>query len=472
MSRHTRTAAALATVLVMLLSVGFESVPAAHAATAPVMPTASATDLRVQAIYFEKTRNIDQRELAVSSLAAISSWKAGLWTDFLASWDVANKGLKIHTTTPKGLPAKGHVFVVLGSALTKSGRVTVKTSRRLKVALAALGKYPASKVLVSGGAKRNGHTEAAVMADWLMDKGIKKSRILRESTSASTVSNATNSMAILLDHPEFTSYTLVSDASHIRRATILFNAAKVGIQERTGKPWTLRSVSDVAFSDSKIASRGPVPAATHTIIASNVASVFGVLTRYKAMVASPPAKAELTSISVVPPATCTYQVGQKLSTSGVVVTALYNKGRYTRTVTSSATFSGFSSGKVGPVSVKVSYAASGVSKSASFGCEIRKATSSVGVALSTKTIHKAKTRVVVRAAIATSVPTVVAYGKVQFYLDGKRLTTIMMDTDDKGQTRFTLPKIGKTGTHRIEVRYLGNSKLVAAKQKLTVKVVK
>lgn len=472
MSRHTRTAAAFATVLVMLLSAGFASVNAANAATAPVTPTASATDLRVQAIYFEKTRNSDQRDLAVGSLAAISSWKAGLWTGFLASWDVANKGLKIHTTTPKGLPAEGHVFVVLGSALTKAGRVTVKTSRRLKVALAALAKYPASKVLVSGGAKRNGHTEAGVMADWLMDRGIKESRILREATSASTVSNATNSMAILLDHPEFTSYTLVSDASHIRRATILFNAAKVGLQEKSGNPWTIKPVSNVAFSDSKIASRGPVPAATHTIIASNVASVFGVLAPYKAMVAKPPAKAELTSISVVPPAACTYQVGQKLDTTGVVVTALYNKGRYTRTVTGSATFSGFTSGKVGALSVKVSYAASGVSKSASFGCEIVKATSSVGLALSTKTIHKARTRVVVKAAIATSVPSVVAYGKVQFYLDGKRLTTIMLDTDDKGLAQLKLPKIGKTGTHRIEVRYLGNSKLVASRQKLTVKVVK
>ncbi len=30
------------------------------------------------------------------------------------------------------------------------------------------------------------------------------------------------------------------------------------------------------------------------------------------MIAKPPAKAELTSLSVVPPAACTYQVGQKL----------------------------------------------------------------------------------------------------------------------------------------------------------------
>ena len=472
MSRHTRTAAAFATVLAMLLSVGLGSVPAAQAATAPVTPTASATDLRVQAIYFAKVKNRDQRDLAVGSLAAISPWKAGLWTDFLASWDLANKGLEINTSTPKGLPAEGHVFVVLGSSLTKSGRITTKNTRRLKVALAALAKYPASKVLVSGGVARNGHTEAQVMAGWLIAKGIKKSRILREASSSSTISNATNSMAILADRPEFTSYSLISDASHIRRATILFNAAKVGIQEKTGKPWTIKPVANVAYSDSKIASRGPVPAATHTIIASNVAGVFGVGTRYKAMVARPPAKPELTSISVRPLAVCAYQVGQKFDTKGLLVTALYNKGAYTRTVTSAAEFSGFSSGKVGEVAVNVSYAASGVSRSASFGCEIVKATSTVGLALSTKTIHKAKTRVVVSATIASSVPTVVPYGKVRFYLDGKRLATAMLHTADRGVITLKLPKIGKTGRHRIEVRYLGNSKVVGAVQKLTVKVVK
>ena len=66
--------------------------------------------------------------------------------------------------------------------------------------------------------------------------------ILLETTSSSTVGNANNSMAILANSPQYTAYTLISDASHIRRATILFNAAKVKIQERTGKAWTLAPI--------------------------------------------------------------------------------------------------------------------------------------------------------------------------------------------------------------------------------------
>jgi len=48
----------------------------------------------------------------------------------------------------------------------------------------------------------------------------------------------------------------------------------------------------------------------------------------------------------------------------------------------------------------------------------------------------------------------------------------VLHTVDKGLIQLKLPRIAKTGTHRIEVRYLGSSKLVSAKQKLSFKVVK
>ena len=465
-SRSARTVVSAALVILLPLIGGIGTAPAAVAASAP---TVSATSLRVQAIYFERTGDTSRRDLAVSSLAMISGWRGQLWTDFLASWDLANKGLKIYTTNPKDLPSNGHVFVVLGSSLSKTGRITVKTERRLKVALAALGTYPASKVLVSGGAKRNGHTEAQVMYDWLVAKGIDSGRILREATSSSTVSNATNSMGILRNIGAVTTYTLISDASHIRRASILFDAAKVRIQEETGTAWAITAMANVAFPDKPIASRGPVPAATHTIIASNVASAFGVLSKYNALVASPPAKAELTSISVAAPKTITYRVGQSLNTSGLVVTALYNKGSYLRTVTDSAKVSGFTSSSVGTVAVKVTYGAGGISKSATFPVEIVRAASALALKTSTSKIRKARTRVVVRATITS--PTAVApSGKVKYYLDGKLLKTIKADAGDKGVTRLTFPKISRTGTHVITVRYLGSSTVVAATRLLTIKV--
>jgi hypothetical protein len=78
---------------------------------------------------------------------------------------------------------------------------------------------------------------------------------------------------------------------------------------------------------------------------------------------------------------------------------------------------------------------------------------------------------VVKAAIASSVAAVVPEGKVEFYLDGKRLSTVVLDADDKGLVQLKLPKLGRTGTRTIEVRYLGSSKLVASSQTVTVTVV-
>ncbi len=463
MKRISKASSAVTGLLVVLLSVcgALVAPPAARAATAP------AADLRVQAIYFQKTGSTSRKELVLSSM---STWQAGLWTEFLASWDTANKGLKVYTTTPKGLPEQGHVFVVLGSALTRSGGATTKVVRRLKVALAALAKYPNSKVLVSGGGARNGHTEAQVMRDWLVAKGIARARILVEAGSSSTVGNAVNSMTLLSKDAKHTSYTIVSDASHIRRATILFNAAKVRIQEQTGKPWAITPVANVAYSDSSIASRGPVPVATHKIIVSNVASVFGLYSKYAALLASPPASAKLTSIEVTAPKTLTYQVGQKLDPKGMVVTALFNKGYYSKPVTGSAAIAGFDSSRVGKAKAKVTYRSGTVSKSAAFTYEIVKATSGVSVKASTTRPKKSSTRVVLKATVAATGSKVTPYGKVRFYLDGKLLQAITLKAGQAGLVKYTLPTISSTGKHRIVLKYSGSSKLEAARQELTLRV--
>lgn len=469
MKRPNSARRALATIIAALLAL----VGASVVATPPVSAASGApTDLRVQAIYFQYTANPTQQSLVLSSMAAKSALSSRVWTDFLSSWNVANKGLKIYTATPAGLPESGHVFVVLGSSLSKSGNMTVKLERRLKVALKALAKYPNSSVLVSGGAARNGNTEAKVMRAWLIANGIVDARILVEATSASTVSNATNSMAILSRSAAHTSYTLISDASHIRRATILFDAAKVLIQERTGQPWAIEPIDNVAYSDSSIASRGPVPPATDAIIASNVASVFGVVASYRALVSSPPSTAELTSIKVTAPANRTYQVGQALDTTGLAVTAVFDNGLLSNTVTASAAISGFSAAKVGKVKVTVSYSLGKARKTATFDCRIVKAVSSVGVKLSTTKIHKGRTRAVVKVVVAGVASKVVPTGTVKFYLDGKRLKTVTLKAGKQGVVSFKLPRIARSGKHKVAVRYLGSSKVVAAKQAVWIKVKK
>lgn len=428
----------------------------------------SIVDLKAQAIYFQRVGNTTQRDLVVSSMAASSAWEGKLWTDFLASWQSIDEFLSINMSVAKGLPGQGHVFVVLGSALTKSGRMTALLERRLKVAVKALAQYPNSLVLVSGGVPKNGRTEAQVMQKWLIAKGIKASRILVESKSASTVSNATNSMAILSASPVYTSYTLISDASHIRRASVLFNAAAVLIQEQRGAAWSIKQASNVAYPDLPAAGQVPLSSASIGTIASNVASLFKLLPQYQALVARPPAAAVLTSISVTPPARVTYAVGESLNPQGLVVKALYNQGAYLADVTGKATITGFDTTTVGDAEATLSYVDRAVTKTASFPYRIVKGSSKVALGLSTTTIKRGRTNVVVTATVTAS--NEAPSGQVVFSLDGKVLKIVPLTATDNGVAKLTFPKISTAGRHQISVTYSGDAHLNAATKAVTVTV--
>lgn len=464
----------LATLIAVLLPLAGASV----LVPAPATAASKATDLRPQVIYYQRTAQTAYRDATIASMETTSAFQNELWAGFVSYWDAANKGVKINTTTPSGLPTKGHVFVVLGSALSSSGTITAKLERRMKIALSALTAYPNSKVLVSGGAAKNGRTEAAVMRTWLISKGVSSSRILVEDKSSSTISNATNSMAILAKSSAYTSYTLISDVSHIRRASILFTAAKVLIQEKSGQVWKIDLKDNVAYPDSTTASRGPVNAATHEIISSNVASVFGVLSAYNGFLSKAPAAPapaavtpvtpKLTSIKVTAPKVVTYSVGQPISLSGLAVTALFDNGGASKKVTTAAKITGFSSKKVGTVTVKVAYTEAGVTKTATFGCKIVKAASKVKLKLSTTKIKKAKTNPTLSASVAAVKSTTATTGTVKVYLDGKKIATVTLKAGKPAKVK--LGKIRKAGKHKITVRYLGSSTVKAADTKLTIKV--
>ncbi len=154
-------------------------------------------------------------------------WDGPRWTWLLDTWARWDRGVNL-TFTPPALTPAGHAFVVLGSALSITGKPTEKYRQRLALAAQALHQHPASKVLISGGAPRAGVTEAEAGRRWLIDAGIDPARILIEDTSSSTVGNARASIPILRRHA--TSYTLVSHASHLRRAAILFAARTVQIE--------------------------------------------------------------------------------------------------------------------------------------------------------------------------------------------------------------------------------------------------
>jgi hypothetical protein len=320
-------------------------------------------------------------------------------------------------------------------------------------------------VLVSGGAPKSGVTEGEAMHDWLVDNGVPEERITTETRSSSTVGNAKYSIAILAAKPDVTSYTLVSDASHVRRAGVLFDAAVMQTQEKSGRAWGITRIANVAYKDKTIVN--PASDATTTVIAAEVASLLG-LSGYSAMVSKPPAAAKLTALSVVPPSSTKYQVGAKLKTTGLKATAVFDSGAGTLLVTDKVSLSGFDASKVGAPVVTASFTAGSVTKAASFTVSVTKASASVKLKFSTTKVKRNKTRVTVSAKVASATG-IGAPGKVTFYSGKAKLKTVSLK---KGAASYKLSVFTKTGTKTITVTYSGSELVKSAKGVAKFKVTK
>lgn len=437
---------------------------------APPPATATAANaaldtLRARIIYFVRANRPTDRDLALAELSARSPLEGSLWKQFVTDWDTANRAQQLNFSPPAGLPTSGHIFVVLGASLTSSGAIKTQLTNRLKVTLAALTAYPNSKVLVSGGAPKSGYTEAARMREWLLANGITDDRILTEAKSSSTVGNANYSMAILKSKPEFTSYTLISDASHIRRASMLFRAAEVKLEVAANAAWPMTQLGNVAYKDKTITN--PPNDQTMKVIASNVASVWGISSTYSGVIADPPTTAVLTGLSAKPKKT-TFPVGSTFTRSDLTATATYDG--FSVPVTSAVSITGFNASKVGKPTVTVSYTHDAVTKTATFSVSVVKAASAVTVKASTTTPKRKKTTV--QLTIQVSTPTgVVPTGSVAITSGKSVVKTLSLDRDDKGKVRVKLPKFTKTGKKTLTISYRGSSTVNSsnAKVKVTVK---
>lgn len=462
--RQSATVRGLIATLLSLALAGMVAL-AGPTASATAATSTSTSQLQARAIYFQGKGDTSGRDAAIAALTQQSAWQGKAWRDFVNDWSRITAGMKMNTAVPSGLPTKNHVFVVLGSALTSSGGVSTKLERRLKLALKGLQAYPNSKVLVSGGAPRNGKTEAAVMQAWLLGKGVAKSRVITETTSTSTVGNARNSMQILADRGGFSSYTIVTDSSHIRRASVLFLAGALRVAEQNNKSWSIKPVANLVFSDLATAGQKELSASSAEYAASNVAGVFSLTSQYNELSSNPPTAAKLAAISITAPTKLSYGVGESLNSAGLVVTATYSDDS-TRVVTGSAKLSGFISKKLANGTVTVSYTEGGLTKTSSFGYQIGKASSSAKITVASAKAKLLKTKLAVQVKVKAS--SVKPTGTVKLYLDGKLARTVKLKKSDSGVAKFTVV-FNKVGSRQFTVKYSGDS-LTKAADGTTVKV--
>ena len=111
-------------------------------------------------------------------------------------------------------------LIVLGCQVFASGPSPMLRAR-LNRALRYLTAHPGAVCVVSGGQGTNEHaSEAEVMRDWLVSRGIAPERILTESQSANTEENIRFSLALLESHGYGNAVAVCTDWWHELRARI------------------------------------------------------------------------------------------------------------------------------------------------------------------------------------------------------------------------------------------------------------
>ena len=157
------------------------------------------------------------------------------------------KDTDFNTEAPETLPEENHTFITLGYALSDEGEMEETLIERLNVTLEAAEAYPNSHLIVTGGVPKAGNTEAELMADWLVENGIDEERISQDPLATDTVENALFSMDIV-QNEGFEDITLITSASHMRRALVTFNEANRLLLEMADEE-TEREFTNIVYMD-------------------------------------------------------------------------------------------------------------------------------------------------------------------------------------------------------------------------------
>ena len=112
-------------------------------------------------------------------------------------------------------------ILALGSPVSSSGTPLPRLMNTLNRTLEAAMAYPKATIIVTGGAVYSKFTEALVMRNWLVSKGINPNRIQMESKARDTIGNAVNIIP-LVESKNLDKLLIVTVGYHLRRAVLTF----------------------------------------------------------------------------------------------------------------------------------------------------------------------------------------------------------------------------------------------------------
>jgi uncharacterized SAM-binding protein YcdF (DUF218 family) len=142
-------------------------------------------------------------------------------------------------------------IVILGYGLNPDGTMREVLRRRVLAGLIAAQFFPQSPIIVTGGNRKNGNTEAGQMRQMLMLLGFPDNRIIVEDKANSTVQNARFSVP-LAKQAGTSGIILVTSTTHQGRADGDFTDAGGNILATVSYPDGNPSVNVVQFARDAI----------------------------------------------------------------------------------------------------------------------------------------------------------------------------------------------------------------------------
>lgn len=171
----------------------------------------------------------------LASLNKIDPKFADTWADIIQYWDYINNeidviDIKNDNKLPKCLSNIKNdntiAISILGIKLNDDGSMSDELILRLESGLLLANIFQNAYIIVTGGPTallNKDVTEGGCMADWLINKGIDKKRIIVEDKAMDTVGNAVYTYQILREkYSQIDSIILVSSDYHVARGSLLY----------------------------------------------------------------------------------------------------------------------------------------------------------------------------------------------------------------------------------------------------------
>ncbi|MET0274397.1 MAG: YdcF family protein [Phenylobacterium sp.] len=117
-------------------------------------------------------------------------------------------------------------IVIFGAAVRADGRPSPALARRIGYGLLAASAAPDALILCSGAVGREGPSEASVMAEALVGRGVDSARIVLDEESRDTLQSAVKAAWFARDRG-LSKLVVCSDAYHIPRIRLLLGALGV-----------------------------------------------------------------------------------------------------------------------------------------------------------------------------------------------------------------------------------------------------